>query len=422
MVTAPVIASAARTVSALTSLNTRSVCPIVSPLRLWASVAPTIWDSVSLICVAALLTSEEPWRCCCVDSRTAAPRSRMLSTRFAISSLDCSCSRVEQRIASTASSISRTATPTRSRSLAWRVVASAISRVRAAEVVLVSRMRCSTCADAAERCTPSAMRAEPSSTAVTAAEVSSWVARIRLVISPAERCVRSASSRTSRATTENAAPPSPACAAMIDALSASSFVSSAISVITWTISSIDVERWDSRATHSWSEWKLVEMASIATDASRTTLIPSSAAWLESRERLLLSAAFAATEDTVRVSSSRCCAVPVVASWSVSALRAMLRMLEVTCAIAAEVAVIAWVSSSMRDTTSPIEASISTAKPDVCSARLRELLDALVDRADRLVDALDRLGGLADRPGLAPTRPARAARPAPRACARRPPLR
>ena len=77
---------------------------------------------------------------------------------------------------------------------------------------------------------------------------------------------------------------------MIEAFSASSLVSSAISVITWTISSIDFERSDSRATHSCSEWKLVEIASIAAEASRTTLIPSPAARLESCERLLLSAA------------------------------------------------------------------------------------------------------------------------------------
>ena len=94
------------------------------------------------------------------------------------------------------------------------------------------------------------------------------------------------------------------------------------------------------------------MASIAAAASRTTLIPSSAARLESWERLLLSAAAAATDETVRVSSSRCWAVPVVASWRVSALRAMFRMLDVTCVIAAEVAAIACVSSSMREATSP----------------------------------------------------------------------
>src|SRR5262249_39458165 len=58
--TAAVIDSAERTFSALTSLNTRSVCSIVSPLRLCPPVSPTIRRRESPVSRSALLTSETP--------------------------------------------------------------------------------------------------------------------------------------------------------------------------------------------------------------------------------------------------------------------------------------------------------------------------------------------------------------------------
>ena len=70
----------------------------------------------------------------------------------------------------------------------------------------------------------------------TALPVPSWIADTMAVISPVALLVRSASLRTSSATTANPLPVSPARAASIAALSANRLVWSAISRIDWTIS------------------------------------------------------------------------------------------------------------------------------------------------------------------------------------------
>ncbi len=98
--------------------------------------------------------------------------------------------------------------------------------------------------------TPVPACSRPSFTSDTVVSTSRRTPPTMVAISRVERAVRSARPRISSATTPKGRPCSPACAAMMAALSASRFVWSAISWMTSTMRPICVERTPSESTSS----------------------------------------------------------------------------------------------------------------------------------------------------------------------------
>jgi hypothetical protein len=149
--------------------------------------------------------------------------------------------------------------------------------------------------------------------ASTAPTVSCWMPTIICSISVVARDVRSASLRTSSATTAKPRPCSPARAASMAALRASRLVCPAISLITLAID----ETCRARSSRAWmrpdASDTVREIFWIDWAASCTRVVPSPASWTASLESTEVSRALSEMWLELTVSSSMAAAMAEVAS-------------------------------------------------------------------------------------------------------------
>ncbi len=131
-----------------------------------------------------------------------------------------------------------------------RLVSSTVDSTAAKVRWVMLRISASAAAARSPSCTPTVVCWRPSRTRTTAVPTACRTPVTMVAISRVERAVRSASPRISLATTPKGRPCSPACAAMMEALSASRFVWSAMSWMTSTMRPISEERTPSESTSS----------------------------------------------------------------------------------------------------------------------------------------------------------------------------
>jgi len=174
------------------------------------------------------------------------------------------------------------------------VVARAISPTRSLASRQASWIVTSAAPASCDRSTPLATALIPASIARTAPDDSISISAIRLSMSWVEPAVLWDSVLTWLATTRNAFPCSPACAAMMAALSERSFVSSLISSIAARMLPIWEMRETSPPRRSLASFVSDEICSMSVIVARTASAPAAApAWARS----VRDAASSAFEDT-----------------------------------------------------------------------------------------------------------------------------